>query len=107
MLWGVEGGQGGGVEFPMVGHSEMRPPAGPQGSYLTAPFDPRFPNTNQTRNCYQNYLDYHRCMKVLTARGRDTKPCLWYYRVFTSLCPLSWVQHWDEQQEKGSFAGKI
>lgn len=35
--------------------------------------------------------DYHRCMKVLTARGRDTKPCLWYYRVFTSLCPLSWV----------------
>lgn len=25
-------------------------------SYRTAPFDARFPNTNQTRNCYQNYL---------------------------------------------------
>ncbi|KAM4725661.1 solute carrier family 2, facilitated glucose transporter member 1-like [Anableps anableps] len=24
--------------------------------YRTAPFDARFPNTNQTRNCYQNYL---------------------------------------------------
>lgn len=25
-------------------------------SYKTAPFDARFPNTNQTRNCFQNYL---------------------------------------------------
>uniref|UniRef100_A0A8B9H227 Cytochrome c oxidase subunit 6B1 n=1 Tax=Astyanax mexicanus TaxID=7994 RepID=A0A8B9H227_ASTMX len=25
-------------------------------NYRTAPFDARFPNTNQTRNCYQNYL---------------------------------------------------
>lgn len=25
-------------------------------SYTTAPFDARFPNTNQTRNCFQNYL---------------------------------------------------
>ena len=24
--------------------------------YRTAPFDARFPNVNQTRNCYQNYL---------------------------------------------------
>ena len=22
----------------------------------TPPFDPRFPNQNQTRNCYQNFL---------------------------------------------------
>uniref|UniRef100_A0A8C4QHK9 Uncharacterized protein n=1 Tax=Eptatretus burgeri TaxID=7764 RepID=A0A8C4QHK9_EPTBU len=25
-------------------------------NYKTAPFDARFPNQNQTRNCYQNYL---------------------------------------------------
>lgn len=25
-------------------------------AYKTAPFDARFPNTNQTRNCFQNYL---------------------------------------------------
>ena len=25
-------------------------------NYRTAPFDARFPNPNQTRNCYQNYL---------------------------------------------------
>uniref|UniRef100_A0A4W5PWK3 Uncharacterized protein n=1 Tax=Hucho hucho TaxID=62062 RepID=A0A4W5PWK3_9TELE len=23
---------------------------------ITAPFDARFPNTNQTQNCFQNYL---------------------------------------------------
>ncbi|XP_009572744.1 PREDICTED: cytochrome c oxidase subunit 6B1, partial [Fulmarus glacialis] len=24
--------------------------------YKTAPFDSRFPNQNQTKNCWQNYL---------------------------------------------------
>lgn len=24
--------------------------------YRTAPFDARFPNQNQTKNCWQNYL---------------------------------------------------
>uniref|UniRef100_A0A670J3V2 Cytochrome c oxidase subunit 6B1 n=1 Tax=Podarcis muralis TaxID=64176 RepID=A0A670J3V2_PODMU len=62
-----------------------------QGDYLTAPFDPRFPNTNQTKNCYQNYLDYYRCVKTVKANGKDIKVCEWYHRVFKSLCPVSWV----------------
>ncbi|XP_023364474.1 uncharacterized protein LOC100960658 isoform X3 [Otolemur garnettii] len=28
----------------------------PMGKWPTPPFDPRFPNQNQTRNCYQNFL---------------------------------------------------
>lgn len=28
----------------------------PSGEWKTPPFDPRFPNQNQTRNCYQNFL---------------------------------------------------
>uniref|UniRef100_A0A670J396 Cytochrome c oxidase subunit 6B1 n=1 Tax=Podarcis muralis TaxID=64176 RepID=A0A670J396_PODMU len=63
-----------------------------QGDYLTAPFDPRFPNTNQTKNCYQNYLDYYRCVKTVKANGKDIKVCEWYHRVFKSLCPVSWVR---------------
>uniref|UniRef100_A0A8C2C2U2 Cytochrome c oxidase subunit 6B1 n=1 Tax=Cyprinus carpio TaxID=7962 RepID=A0A8C2C2U2_CYPCA len=59
--------------------------------YRTAPFDARFPNQNQTRNCWQNYLDYYRCQKALDAKGVDTAPCDWYKRVYKSLCPLSWV----------------
>uniref|UniRef100_A0A3P9A6X9 Cytochrome c oxidase subunit 6B1 n=1 Tax=Esox lucius TaxID=8010 RepID=A0A3P9A6X9_ESOLU len=61
-------------------------------NYRTAPFDARFPNTNQTRNCFQNYLDFHRCSKALSAKGQDVSPCDWYQRVYKSLCPLSWVR---------------
>merc|ERR1711862_44454 len=50
----------------------------------TAPFDARFPNQNQTRNCYQNFLDFHRCQKV---KGESHKPCLYFKRVYQSLCP--------------------
>ncbi|CAL8257512.1 unnamed protein product [Boreogadus saida] len=76
-------------------------------NYRTAPFDARFPNTNQTRNCFQNYLDFHRCNKALTEKGQDISPCQWYQRVYKSLCPMSWVGKWDEQIEAGSFPGRI
>uniref|UniRef100_A0A8D2CDK2 Cytochrome c oxidase subunit 6B1 n=1 Tax=Sus scrofa TaxID=9823 RepID=A0A8D2CDK2_PIG len=59
-------------------------------NYQTAPFDSRFPNQNQTRNCWQNYLDFHRCEKAMTAKGGDVSVCEWYRRVYKSLCPISW-----------------
>ncbi|XP_013868098.1 cytochrome c oxidase subunit 6B2 [Austrofundulus limnaeus] len=77
------------------------------GNYKTAPFDARFPNTNQTRNCFQNYLDFHRCNKALTAKNQDPSPCMWYQRVYKSLCPIGWVEKWDDQIENESFPGKI
>ncbi|KAK2088239.1 Cytochrome c oxidase subunit 6B1 [Saguinus oedipus] len=61
-------------------------------NYKTAPFDSRFPNQNQTRNCWQNYLDFHRCEKALNAKGDDVSVCQWYRRVYKSLCPISWVR---------------
>lgn len=61
-------------------------------NYRTAPFDARFPNTNQTRNCFQNYLDFHRCNKALSDKGQDVAPCDWYQRVYKSICPMSWVR---------------
>ncbi|XP_078062695.1 cytochrome c oxidase subunit 6B1-like [Mustelus asterias] len=76
-------------------------------SYKTAPFDARFPNTNQTRNCYQNYLDFYRCQKALSATGKDVSLCNWFHKVYKSLCPMSWVSKWDDQREAGTFAGKI
>ncbi|XP_047232861.1 cytochrome c oxidase subunit 6B1 [Girardinichthys multiradiatus] len=75
--------------------------------YRTAPFDARFPNQNQTRNCWSNYLDYHRCQKALDAKGIDTTPCEWYRRVYKSLCPMAWVEKWDGQRDDGTFPGKI
>jgi cytochrome c oxidase subunit 6b len=70
----------------------------------TAKFDARFPNTNQTRNCWQNYVDFHRCVK---AKGEDYQPCNHFKKVYKSLCPVAWVSDWDEQVEAGSFPGKI
>ncbi|KAJ8245823.1 hypothetical protein GJAV_G00260680 [Gymnothorax javanicus] len=75
--------------------------------YRTAPFDSRFPNQNQTRNCWQNYIDYHRCQKALTNKGVDVAPCDWYKRVYKSLCPVSWITKWDDQRDEGTFPGKI
>uniref|UniRef100_S4R2M9 Cytochrome c oxidase subunit 6B2 n=1 Tax=Mus musculus TaxID=10090 RepID=S4R2M9_MOUSE len=37
----------------MLGVQAQKPPP---GQWTTPPFDPRFPNQNQTRNCYQNFL---------------------------------------------------
>ncbi|XP_037552947.1 cytochrome c oxidase subunit 6B1-like [Nematolebias whitei] len=52
-------------------------------------------------------FDYHRCQKALTAKGVDTTPCEWYGKVYKSLCPMAWVEKWDEQREEGTFPGKI
>ncbi|KAL1427270.1 hypothetical protein MTO96_017561 [Rhipicephalus appendiculatus] len=68
------------------------------------PFDPRFPNTNQTRNCWQNYVDFHRCEKV---KGKDYEPCKYFQRVYKALCPNAWIEKWDEQIANDCFAGKI
>lgn len=76
-------------------------------NYKTAPFDSRFPNQNQTRNCWQNYLDFHRCEKAMTAKGGDVSVCEWYRRVYKSLCPVSWVSAWDDRRAEGTFPGKI
>lgn len=80
--------------------------------------------------------DYHRCMNSMTRRGKSTQPCEYYFRVYRSLCPISWVrgrrgawwrgwwpqtqaeqtlgallplqvQRWNEQIKQGTFPGKI
>ncbi|XP_068203875.1 cytochrome c oxidase subunit 6B2 [Palaemon carinicauda] len=70
----------------------------------TAAFDPRFPNQNQTRYCYQSFVDYHRCQKI---KGEDYEPCDYFKKVFVSVCPNGWVEKWGEQLENGTFPGKI
>ncbi|KAK9395630.1 RASIP1: Ras-interacting protein 1 [Crotalus adamanteus] len=79
-----------------------------KGVSFTAPFDPHFPFTNQTRNCYQNYLGssrveqlsedisfftvlavYYHCLKMMKGKGKDVQKCEWYHKVFKALCPSS------------------
>uniref|UniRef100_A0AAQ4Q4J4 Cytochrome c oxidase subunit 6B1 n=1 Tax=Gasterosteus aculeatus aculeatus TaxID=481459 RepID=A0AAQ4Q4J4_GASAC len=73
-------------------------------NFRTAPFNARFPNTNQTRNCFQNY--FHSCNKALSAKEQHTAPCERHQRVYKSLCLMSWVQKWDDQLEARSFPQK-
>ena len=54
----------------------------------TPGFDARFPNTNQAKNCWQNYVDYYRCVE---AKGDDFEPCKQFKSSFLSLCPTKWV----------------
>jgi cytochrome c oxidase subunit 6b len=34
--------------------------------------DARFPNMNQTKHCWQNYVDYHKCINI---KGEEFAPC--------------------------------
>jgi len=68
--------------------------------FVTAGFDARFPNQNQTKHCWQNYVDYHKC---ILAKGEDFAPCRQFFLAYRSLCPSAWCERWDEQRDKGNF----
>ncbi|KIM26340.1 hypothetical protein M408DRAFT_16993 [Serendipita vermifera MAFF 305830] len=61
----------------------------------TVGFDARFPNTNQTRHCFQSYIDYHKCVN---AKGEDFAPCKQFFRAYKSLCP---------KREAGKFPASL
>ncbi|KAF9790261.1 cytochrome c oxidase subunit VIb [Thelephora terrestris] len=70
----------------------------------TAGFDARFPQTNQSKHCFQNYMDYFKCV---TAKGDDFAPCKQFKRAYHSLCPNSWIEKWDTQREEGTFPASL
>ncbi|KIJ57534.1 hypothetical protein HYDPIDRAFT_184280 [Hydnomerulius pinastri MD-312] len=74
----------------------------------TAGFDARFPNTNQTRHCFQNYTDYFKCV---AAKGDDFAPCKQFKRAYNSLCPSQYISltigKWDDQRENGTFPASL
>jgi len=70
---------------------------------VTAPYDPRFPSTNQSRHCFVRYNEYHKC---LFERGQDDQRCAFYKRAADSLCPADWVEEWDTLRQEGKWFGK-
>uniref|UniRef100_A0A8C6HZA4 Uncharacterized protein n=1 Tax=Mus spicilegus TaxID=10103 RepID=A0A8C6HZA4_MUSSI len=55
-------------------HTSEKDPGVP-GNCKDTPFDSYFPNQNQTKNGWQNYLDFHCCEKAMTAKGGDVSLC--------------------------------
>ena len=54
------------------------------------PYDPRFPATNQARNCYTRYNEYYKCIQEKEESSPD---CMFYQKAYRSLCPSEWVRH--------------
>ncbi|VDM03348.1 unnamed protein product [Schistocephalus solidus] len=74
-------------------------------SYLqTVPHDPRFPNINQTKNCLQNFIDFHRCNNMY---GEDYKPCNYFKFAYKELCPGFLVEKWSDEVDEGTFPYKL
>ncbi|KAI0484158.1 cytochrome c oxidase polypeptide VIb [Xylariaceae sp. FL0804] len=67
--------------------------------FITGP-DARFPNVNQTKHCWQNYVDYHKC---IIAKGEDFLPCKQFLIAYKSLCPRGWHERWDDLRAAGNF----
>jgi cytochrome c oxidase subunit 6b len=67
-------------------------------------FDPRFPNQNQAKNCFVNYVDYQRCAKL---KGEDYKDCDYFKQVAKTLCPEQWLEKYEEQLQNNAFPVNI
>ena len=63
--------------------------------YRTAPFDARFPNTNQTRNCFQNYLGEDMINMLCYQESVQTqdKHCKWKILEFVSMCTAIYISN--------------
>lgn len=59
-----------------------------------------FTSSFPSRNCWQNYVDFHRCINL---RGVDYQPCYFFKTRYHHFCPSDWVNTWDEQREEGRF----
>jgi len=91
------------VKMSDSGEDEQQPVTKPF-KFVTAGADARYPNTNQTKHCWQNYVDYHKCVN---AKGEDFAPCRQFFLAYRSLCPSGWYQRWDEQRDAGNFPAKL
>ena len=54
----------------------------------TAPYDARFPNVNQTKHCWQKFVDYVKCNKML---GEEAAACKEMKLHAQIICPQPWV----------------
>jgi cytochrome c oxidase subunit 6b len=57
----------------------------------TVGFNPRFPNTNQTKHCWANYVEFHKCLRNVNEDKKEAI-CSKFQRAYTSLCPDAWVR---------------
>uniref|UniRef100_A0A0R3S395 Cytochrome c oxidase subunit n=1 Tax=Elaeophora elaphi TaxID=1147741 RepID=A0A0R3S395_9BILA len=77
---------------------------GADGVLWSAPHDVRYPQYKATRHCFDYYVDYHRCITLLSEKHEK---CKIFRNVFMDLCPSHWVEAWNKQIEQGIFPAKF
>ena len=70
----------------------------------TAPTSKRFPTTNQAKACYMYYNSWHQCKY---AKGDDDEHCTRLKSWANSMCPMEWVEKWEEQRAAGTYPGPV
>ncbi|KAJ8967557.1 hypothetical protein NQ314_002873 [Rhamnusium bicolor] len=66
----------------------------------TIPPDARYHNCNATKWCFHTFVDYQKCIRLL---GEESECCKEFSKIYRALCPLSWVNRWEEQIQIGTF----
>lgn len=73
----------------------------------TTPPDARFPNVNQTRACWQNYIDYWKCVRLTSpSRSFDDEEgaaawCKGFWRAAQITCFSSTIERWEQARQDG------
>ncbi|KAJ4881390.1 putative cytochrome c oxidase subunit 6b-like [Raphanus sativus] len=66
--------------------------------------DELFPVTNETRHCFNRYMQYHRCLE---GKGKDTNDCNSLRDYVRTMCPETLVEKWEEQRKSGTLPSSI
>lgn len=64
--------------------------------------DRRFNSTNQARACYTRYNEYYKCVQ----QDGDEEKCAAFRRAALSLCPMDWIEKWEDQRAEEKWPGK-
>ncbi|VDO92816.1 unnamed protein product [Soboliphyme baturini] len=68
------------------------------------PVDLRFTQTNRVKQCYTNFIDYHRC---LTVREEDNEVCQFFKQQYNDCCPNEWIDKWNQWIKEGRFPASL
>ncbi|XP_062028803.1 putative cytochrome c oxidase subunit 6b-like [Rosa rugosa] len=70
-------------------------PSSPPPSYKEEVEDEHNP---VARHCYASYWQFHKCIKD---KGDGAPQCVRFEKNYKILCPLEWIERWDEDQKRG------
>jgi len=74
--------------------------------FKPAEFNPRFPNTNQTKSCWAYFLEYQRCMNITEKQGTNPDKCRRFRLAYLDMCPETLVDKYQSWVDEGRFPGQ-